>query len=228
VDYVCVILGGGGHARVLIDCLQAIGRVQLHGILDPDRCRWGQTIWGIPILGGDDLLVEAVASGVNCFAVGLGGTGDNSPRGRLFKFALSYGLEPLTIIHPTAMVSRWAKVGDGSQLMPGSIVNAGAELGINVIINSGAIVEHDCLIGNHIHVSTGAKLSSAVRVGDGAHIGAGATVRQCIAVGENAIVGAGAVVVEDVSPGVVVAGVPARQLRGVGAQWKSAKQIQKR
>jgi sugar O-acyltransferase (sialic acid O-acetyltransferase NeuD family) len=215
MEAVCIILGGGGHARVLIDCLQAAGCVQLYGVLDRDNAQWGQTLLGVPILGGDELLPDVVAKGVNCFAVGLGGIGDNRPRQRLFELGLSFGLEPLTAVHPTAICSRWAKIGPGSQLFPGSIVNAGAELGVNVIVNSGAIVEHDCIIGAHAHVATGARLASTVRVGDGAHIGAGATVKQCITIGEGAIVGAGAVVVKDVPAQTVVAGVPARLLRQV-------------
>lgn len=210
---VCVILGGGGHTRVLIDCLQVSRSAQLYGVLDRDRTGWGQTLLGVPILGGDELLAEIVAKGVNCFAVGLGGIGDNRPRQRLFELGLFYRLEPLTVMHPMAICSRWAKVGAGSQLFPGSIVNAGAELGENVIVNSGAMVEHDCIIGSHSHVATGARLASTVRVGEGAHIGAGATVIQCITIGEGAIVGAGAAVVKDVPPYTVVVGVPAHPLR---------------
>ncbi len=213
MEAVCIILGGGGHARVLVDCLQASDHVQLYGVLDRDSAHWGQTLLGVPILGGDELLAEVVAQGVNCFAVGLGGIGDNRPRQRLFELGLSFGLEPLTVMHPTAICSRWAKVGPGSQLFPGSIVNAGTELGVNVIVNSGAIVEHDCVVGPHAHVATGARLASTVRVGAGAHIGTGATVKQCITIGEQAIVGAGAVVVKDVPPHTVVVGVPARPLR---------------
>jgi sugar O-acyltransferase (sialic acid O-acetyltransferase NeuD family) len=212
---VCVILGGGGHARVLIDCIQMIGGISLVGILEHDRTRWGQELFNIPILGGDDLLPEIVARGVNCFVVGVGGTGDNQPRQRLYGVGLASHLKPLTIVHPAAVCSRWAIVGAGSQLLPGSIINAGAVMGVNVILNSGAIVEHDCVVGNHVHIATGAKLASTVRVGDGAHIGAGATVRQCLTIGERAIIGAGAVVVKDVLADTVVAGVPARPLNTV-------------
>lgn len=212
MDAVCVILGGGGHARVLVDCLQVSGSVELYGVLDRERAYWGQTLLGVPILGGDELLADVVAKGVNCFAVGLGGIGDTRPRQRLFALGLSFRLEPLTVVHPTAICSRWAKVGPGSQLFPGSVVNAGAELGVNVIVNSGAIVEHDCVVGAHAHVATGARLTSTVRVGDGAHIGAGAIVKQCVTIGEGAVVGAGAVVVKDVPPRTVVVGVPARPI----------------
>ena len=209
----CVILGGGGHARVLIDCLLASGSAAPHGVLDPDRTRWGQKLLDIPIMGDDELLAQMVDEGVTHFAIGLGSIEDNRPRRRLYELGLAAGLEPLTVIHPSAVCSSWATIGSGSQLMPRCVVNAGASVGANVIINSGAIVEHDCAIGDHVHVATGSQLTSTVIVGDGAHIGAGATVLQCVTIGEGAVVGAGAVVVKDVAPSTVVAGVPASFLR---------------
>jgi len=209
----CVILGGGGHARVLIDCIRESGLAEIEGALDADSSLRGQKISDVPILGGDELLGGLAAGGVTHFVVGLGGVGDNGPRRRLFELGCSCRLIPLTVRHPSAIVSRWASIGPGCQLLPGTIVNAGAALGKNVIVNSGAIVEHDCIVGDHVHIATGARLASTVRVGAGAHVGAAATVRQCIRIGEGAIVGAGAVVVKDVDPGVVVAGVPARPMR---------------
>ncbi len=211
----CIILGGGGHARVLIDCLQLCGMARLVGVLDADQSRWGQSLLNVPILGGDERLAELAAQDVNCFAVGVGGTGDNRQRRKLFEFALSCGLRSLTIQHPTATLSPHSTIGDGAQLLPGCIVNAGAILGFNVIVNSGAIVEHDCVIGDHAHIATGARLASTVHVGAGAHIGVGATIRQCITIGAGAIVGAGAVVVRDVPPNVIVVGIPAHRLRDV-------------
>lgn len=217
-EVVCVILGGGGHAQVLIDSIHLSGMRWPQAILDADQSRWGQMILGVPILGGDELLPELVRRGFTCFAVGLGGIGDNRPRQRLFELGLFYHLEPLTIIHPAAIRSQWAEIGPGSQIFPGSIINAGARLGQNVIINSGAIVEHDCSLSDHVHVATGARLASTVQVGRGAHIGAGATVKQCLIIGEGAIVGAGATVIKDVPAHTVVVGVPARPLRQAGSE----------
>ena len=208
----CVILGGGGHARGIVDSLQRADAVELRGILDPNRELWGTDCVGVPILGADDMLPELVSGGVSVFTVGLGGVGNNQPRERLFALGLAHGLQPLTVIHPSATCSGWATVGQGSQLLPGSIVNAGAVLGVNVIVNTGAIVEHDCRVGDHAHLATGARLSGTVRVGARAHVGAGAIIRQSITVGEDAVVGVGAVVVSDVAPGQVVAGNPARTL----------------
>jgi UDP-perosamine 4-acetyltransferase len=211
---VCIILGGGGHARMLIDALLLSGaQVSLGGVLDPDQAQWGGEVLGVRVVGGDEELPRLAAEGATCFVVGLGGTRNNAPRRRLFDFGIGCGLSPLTVIHPAAHVSTRAVVGAGAQILPGAIVNMGATLGANVIVNSGAIVEHDCVIGDHVHVATGARLASTVRVGQLAHIGAGATVRQCVTIGEGAVVGAGAVVVGDVAPFTVVVGVPARPMR---------------
>lgn len=210
-----VLLGGGGHARVLIDAIRASGETRSIGILDADPVRTGSLVLGIPIVGEDLLLGDLACSGTKAFAVAMGGTRgarDNGPRSRLFEYAVSLGLEPLSICHPSAVVSVWAVVGPGSQILPGAIVNAGTILGRNVIVNSGAVVEHDCTIGDHAHIATGACLASTVTVGHHAHVGAGAVVRQMISIGAEAVVGAGAVVVKNVESATVVAGVPAKEL----------------
>lgn len=212
----CLIFGGGGHSRVVIDSLRAGGIDVSAGVLDPDVLLWGKDILGVPVLGGDELVPELVSRGATHFVVGMGGTGDNRPRRRLFELGLAYGLKPLTVIHPAATCSPWASLGPGTVVFPAAVINAGAILGANVIVNTGAIVEHDCLVGDHVHVATGSQLCSTVNVGVGAHIGAGATVRQCLSVGEGAIVGAGAVAVRDVDPWTVVVGVPARILQRLG------------
>ena len=206
----CVIQGGGGHARVVIDALLDNDDVEIVGIVDCDSSRWNQKIYGVPILGGDDWLPQLREAGVRYFLAGLGGTLDNRPRARLFLLGCSSGLEPLTLLHRTAICSARAQLGPGVQLLAGSIVNAGAVLGANVIVNSGAIVEHDCAIGDHVHIATGARLTGAVRVEPYAHVGAGATVLQGVTIGSRAVVGAGAVVVKDVAADTVVMGVPAR------------------
>ena len=207
-----IILGGGGHARALIDSLRAGGYTASCAILDADESSWTKDVLGVPVIGNDSLLPQLVDRGARYFVVGLGATRDNRPRQRLFELGLAHKLEPLSVIHPSAVCSQWAKVGSGSYLLPSSVVNAGAVVGANVIVNSGAIVEHDCVVNDHAHVASGAVLASTVHVGRGAHIGAGATVRQCISIGDWAVVGAGAVVVKDVPAMTTVVGVPAREI----------------
>jgi sugar O-acyltransferase (sialic acid O-acetyltransferase NeuD family) len=196
-----------------MDSLQLSSSVSIYAVLDKDSSKWGTDLQGINIIGDDRLLPEIIRSGVNSFAVGIGSIGDCKPRQKLFNLGLSFNLRPITAIHETSVLSRWAKVGPGTQLMPCSIVNAGASIGANTIINSGAIIEHDCIIGDHAHIAIGARLASNVKVGSGAFIGAGAIVKQCCSIGNEAIVGAGAVVIEDVPAGKVVFGVPARPKR---------------
>jgi len=211
-DARCVILGGGGHAAVVIDALLAARLVCPYAVLDRNPQQWGKELLGVPVRGNDEILPELVRQGVTCFVVGLGGVGDNRPRERLFEIGLACGLTPITVRHPSAVCSSWAEVGAGSLLLAGAVVNARAILGVNVILNTGAVVEHDCVVGDHVHVATGAKIAGGVRIGDRAHVGAGATIRDGLRIGDGAVIGAGAVVVEDVAPWSVVFGVPARPI----------------
>lgn len=208
-----LILGGGGHARVIIDILNLTDDPARWAVLDPDESRWGTDLDGRPIIGGDDKLAELVSAGATDFVIGLAGVGDNRPRRRLFNLALEAGLRPISIIHPRAIVSGRAGLADGVQIFPGAIVNAGAELGPGVIVNSGAIVEHDCRVGPFVHLATGARISGGVRVDELAHLGAGSIVRQGLTIGRAALIGAGAVVVKDVPAGLTVVGIPAAKLR---------------
>jgi len=209
---VCVLIGGGGHARVIIDALQASGDPRPLGILDAAPELLGTTVFGVPVYGDDTLLPDLVKRGTSHFIVTVGSIGDARLRSTLFERARALGLEAVTVRHPSAVVSPWATIGPGVQLLPAAVVNAGARIGENVIVNSGAIVEHDCTIGDHVHIATGARLASSVNIGTGAHIGAGAVLRQGITVGSRAVIGAGAVVVKDVPADTVVAGNPARPL----------------
>jgi UDP-perosamine 4-acetyltransferase len=164
------------------------------------------------VVGNDDLLPQLIQAGATAFAVGVGSIGHTHVRQHLYVYGLSYKLFPLTVCHPDATCSSYARLGQGVHIMARAIINAGAVVGDNCIINSGAIVEHDCLIAEHCHIASGAVLSGGVQIGAGTHIGAGAVVRQGIRIGENVIVGAGAAVVKDIPSGQRVIGVPAKPL----------------
>jgi sugar O-acyltransferase (sialic acid O-acetyltransferase NeuD family) len=204
-----VVLGAGGHAKVLLDMLLENGAFEVAGLLDPGRV--GGKIFGRPILGGDDLLPALVRDGVKHFVVGLGSTGVLVGRERLFQLARSHGLRPVNLIHRSATISPSVRLGAGVTVMAAAVVNADARLGDNVCINTAAVVEHDCHIGPHAFVAPGAVLAGGVCVGRLAFVGLGAAVRQGVRIGAGALVGAGAVVVRNVRRGATVAGVPARE-----------------
>lgn len=205
----CVILGAGGHARVVLDALVAQARWSRYAFLDRDPALHGRTISGVPVAGDDDDLVHAGRNGFTHFIVGVGGVGDNAPRSALFEKGLAAGLEPATALHPAAHLAASCAIGDGTAVLAGAIVNPDAAVGRNVVLNTGCIVEHDCRIGDHVQVSPGAIVLGGVSIGHMAYIGAGAVLIQGVRIGEGAVVGAGAVVLADVPDGARAVGVPA-------------------
>jgi UDP-perosamine 4-acetyltransferase len=204
-----LIIGGGGHAKQVIETLRLTHPNARLAIIDA-KLAVGGLVLGIPIVGADDFLQYAAGEGFFAFAMGIGGVGDNRPRAAAFARARAAGLAPRSIIHPSAIVATSATIGLGTQCLFGAIIEAEAILGEDVIVSSGAIVEHDCRIGDHVHVATGSVVTGAVEVETLAHIGAGAVLRQGIKIGSGALVGAGSMVTRSVPPGVTVVGVPAR------------------
>jgi sugar O-acyltransferase (sialic acid O-acetyltransferase NeuD family) len=138
--------------------------------------------------------------------------GDNLTRRRLFERLSESGERFATARHPRAILSAHCAIDPGTVIGAGVIVNTGARVGSNVILNTGCIVEHHNDIEDHAHIAPGARLGGRVIVGQGAFVGIGATVLPGRRIGAWSVVGAGAVVREDVPPGVVVVGVPARPL----------------
>src|SRR5258708_37262155 len=112
----------------------------------------------VRIVGTDAGLSSLIDRGANCFAVGVGSVGVTGIRERLFHQGSSHKLEPLTVVHPSAIVSTWAQIGPGSQVMATCVVNAGASIGLNAIFNTGAIIKHNCVIRDHVDSSTVSKL----------------------------------------------------------------------
>jgi UDP-perosamine 4-acetyltransferase len=202
----CVVLGGGGHAKVVIDTLRSGKTYTPVAVTDVKR---GGKVAGIPVVGDDGVLADLLRKGIRYFIVGVGGVPDNRPRADLFERGTAAGLRPATAIHASAAVSRDAVIGAGTVVFPRAVVNIGAQVGRNVIVNSAALVEHDVRIGDHVHVCPGAILCGGVEVETGAFIGAGAVVKQHVRIGARAVVGAGAVVLRDVPPDLCVIGVPA-------------------
>jgi sugar O-acyltransferase (sialic acid O-acetyltransferase NeuD family) len=125
------------------------------------------------------------------------------------------GVPPLTVVHRTAFVAADARLGAGCQVLAQAAVCVEAVLGESCIINTGASVDHECRLEAGVHVCPGARLAGCVRAGRYATIYTGAVVLPRVIIGEGAVVAAGAVVTEDVPPYSLVAGIPARRIRGL-------------
>lgn len=206
-------LGAGGHAKVVIEIVRALGEFELAGLLDPRPELHGSAVLGVRVLGPDGLMGSLYDEGVKHAFIGLGSGHEMGGRARLYEEARRAGFDVPTLVHPAATVSPSALLGPGATICAGAVVNAAATAGEDVLVNSAALVEHDCVLGDHVHVASGARLAGGVRVGDLVHVGLGASVNQGVSIGAGSVVGSGAVVIEDVPAGVVVAGVPARVLR---------------
>jgi UDP-perosamine 4-acetyltransferase len=204
-------LGAGTHAKSLLEAIRSAGRFEVVGLVDDDPERAGADVLGLPVLGPESL-ERLQADGVRHAFAGVGGIGDASGRRRVFEHLGRAGFELPPIVHASAVVSPWAKLGRGVHLLAAAVVNASVEIGDDAIVNSGAIVEHDCRLAPHAHVAPGARLAGGVTVGEGAHVGIGAVVIEGVRIGAGALVAAGAVVVRDVPDGARVAGVPARPM----------------
>lgn len=207
-------VGAGTHAKSVLEAIGSEGRFQVTALLDDDPALAGREVLGVPVTAAETLERLRADGLVHAF-VGVAGIAESAARRGVFKRLADAGFELPTIVHASAVVSPWARLGRGVQVLAGAIVNAGAEIEDGVIVNTGAIVEHDCRIEAHAHVAPGVRLAGLAAVGEGAHVGIGAIVIEAIHIGTEAFVAAGAVVVENVPDGVRVAGVPAREMAKV-------------
>jgi sugar O-acyltransferase (sialic acid O-acetyltransferase NeuD family) len=205
-----LIVGAGGHGKVVLDALLAEGQGQVVGFIDDDKQKLGQDVLGFPVLGPWAELSALVARyRVDCVALAVG---DNYQRENLFRRVIAAGLKVSSVIHPHACISRFAKLGQGVVVLAGAVVNVGTIVGDNVCINTRASVDHDNNLAYSCHVFPNATLAGEVRVGEFSYIGSGAVVIPGRSIGRFSYVGAGAVVVTDVAEGEKVVGAPARTI----------------
>jgi UDP-perosamine 4-acetyltransferase len=210
MEHPVIVLGAGGHAKVLVDTLLRL-KADIVGLVDtaPDGPR---SLLGVPVVGGEETVRRYRPEEIR-LVNGLGSVGSTAKRAGIYQKFQGQGYRFATVVHPAAIVGREVTLADGVQIMAGAIVQPGCTLGENTIVNTGARLDHDCRVGAHVHIAPGATLSGGVTVDDGAHIGTGATVIQGLSLGANCIVGAGAAVLKDVAPNATVAGVPAREVK---------------
>ncbi|MFG6179354.1 NeuD/PglB/VioB family sugar acetyltransferase [Halomonas sp. THAF12] len=203
----CVV-GGGGHARVLVQALHRLG----HRVRGYVSLRDEGPVMGVPYLGRDGDVSEVVATLPGLVALGVGKIAIVTPRLAILEAYQAQGLQFPVIQSSGAIVHEGVSLGAGSVVLDGAVVVTGSRLGRACIVNTNATVDHDCRLGDDIHLAPGATLSGGVEIGDRCMVGTGASLIHAVSVCADCLIGAGATVVHDiVTPGTYV-GTPARRI----------------
>jgi acetyltransferase EpsM len=198
-----LVVGAGGHAKVVVDGARAAG-FEIAGVVG-DR-------GGRSTLLGVEVSETAENVSADCFIIAIG---NNRKRAEVFAQYVSGTLPPATVVHPSALIADGVTIGEGTFVAAGVVVNVDARIGRNVILNTSCAVDHDVIVGDHALVGPTASLCGESRLGEGVTFGAGASIIPVKTVGDWTTVGAGAAVVHDMPGHVVCAGVPARTLRRI-------------
>ncbi|PYY15192.1 MAG: acetyltransferase [Acidobacteria bacterium] len=198
-----VVYGAGGHGKVVAEVLAACGQ-KIEGFIDDKVSLAGSKVFDLPVFAAAEWLRSHSGAQV---ALGIG---DNVARERAANRIKQNGCALLTVVHPSAVVARSARIDEGAAIMPVAVLNPDCEIGEGAIINTGAIVEHDVRIGRFAHLSPNSATGGGAQIGSYAHIGMGASVLPLQRVGARSVIGAGAVVVSDIPEGEIAYGIPAK------------------
>lgn len=197
-----VIIGAGGHGRVVADNALKNGYTDIQFVDDHAT----GACMGLPIVGTSADL-EKMNDGATDFVIGIG---DNAIRRTI---AERYDVNWVSLVHPSAQIATNVTIGRGTVVMAGAVANACAQIGQHCIINTNSAVEHDNVIGDFVQVAPGVMLGGTVKVGEQSHIGIGAAVSNNIDICASCIVGAGAVVVKNIEESGTYVGVPAQKIK---------------
>ena len=208
VDRPVVLLGAGGHARVVVEMLRRLD-AEVLGYVAPAPAQPPGLPADVGYLGDDRALGFPPSEVLLANGLGSGETLDR--RIEVFSSFVSGGFDFATLVHPSAVVAEDVTLGRGAQIMAGAVLQPGCRVGENAIINTRAVIDHDCTIGAHTHVAPGATLCGGVTVAEAVLVGVGACIRPNISVGGRSVIGAGAAVVSAVGEGKTVLGVPAKE-----------------
>lgn len=208
-----ILIGGGGHARIVIDIFKKNEEYEIIGLTDSNRELFGQHIDGIPVIGDDKKLKDIYYSGVRNAIIGVGGSKSNKSRAELFNKVSSIDFNMVNAIHPSAILASGVSLGSGVVIFPGVVINVGTNIGNNVIIATGSTVDHETTIKDHVLISAGVNIGGNVFIGEGSLIAIGATVVSSAKICKNVLVGAGAVVVKDILEEGIYVGIPARIMK---------------
>jgi len=200
-----ILIGGGGHSKVVISQLKKMPNFEIKGLIDNFKSI-GSLVKGIKVVGTDSDLESLYKKRINYALITVGSVKENIQRYELFCMAKEIGFRFPVVVSPEAIVGESVEIGEGTIIMPGCIINIDSSIGKNCIINTGAIIEHDCRIGNHCHIAPGAHLSGGVEIGDMSLVGVGSTIIQGIKIGKNVTIGAGSVLLKNIQDNIIFVG----------------------
>jgi len=198
-----LVIGGGGHASVLVEMLKQL-KYPIAAIISPEIDETRKVLQGIKHQLKDDAVLSYDCKEV-VLINGIGSLPGNSLlRIDVFKRFKKLGYTFLTLVSPHAIVSQYAELGEGVQVMPSAVIQPGTIVGANSIINTAVSIEHDCTIGMHNHIAPGAVICGEVVTAEKVHIGPGAVVIQSVKIAENSVVGAGAYLTKNIEENNIV------------------------
>lgn len=199
-----LIVGAGGHAKVVIELFQAAGQYKIAGLINKNvSC----PVLGLPVIGTDHDLESLWYKGIRFAFVAIG---NNTRRLEIGRRLQNVGFEIANAISPAAVISTSANLGCGIAIMAGAVINADTHVGDFAVANTNCSIDHDCVVGDGAHVAPGCTIAGNVKIGRLACVGAGTTVIPGVNIGERASIGAGSCVLRDIPNNARAWGVPAR------------------
>ena len=198
------ILGASGHGKVVAETAELLGWSEVSFFDDAWPTVSHIEHWSV--FGDSAALVDQL----HAYDGVVVAIGDNETREEKTRFLVEHQAPLVSLIHPAAVISRFAEIGNGSVVFANVVVNAYATVGIASILNTACTVDHDCKIGDAVHISPGANIAGSVQIGSRSWVGIGACIKQGVQVAENVVIGAGGVVLRDVASRLTVVGNPAK------------------
>ena len=213
------LFGAGGFGRPVMPILQAIAS-ERHGeaadVVFIDDAPGLKQVNGVRVIRTEAFLAAPRAA--TFFNVAL-----SNPHARMAvcERFLREGFTPVTIVSRQAVVMGPAEIGEGAIICGFCTITTNVRIGRFFHANIYSYVEHDAVIGDYVTFAPRVNCNGNIIIKDLAFVGTAAAIRQGVGqpnvIGRAAVIGMGAIVLNSVADGEIVAGNPARPIRGSGA-----------
>ncbi|MFD1037063.1 acetyltransferase [Virgibacillus byunsanensis] len=202
-----IVIGNGGHAKVLVDIL-LVQNKKIIGYTAPTE---EENDYGLTYIGKDDAILEYSPEEV-VLVNAIGSTSNTEHRKKIYDYFKSNFYSFTNVIHPKTIIAKNTKLGEGVQIMAGTVIQPFTQIADNSIINTSVCIDHDCIIGKHSHIAPRTTLSGRVIVGESTHLGVGTTIIQNVEIGSNVLIGASSLVLKNIKTGSKAYGIPAKEV----------------